>query len=617
MASTAATARNLSLALSAALLAACSGSSGGGGSSAVTLAVTDAASDEVVSFVVRLASVRLQSAGGDTVDVLPDAVGVDFAELTDLSRVLNIQRVQPGQYVGAEVTLDFSDASAVLIGNQTPAAIVDSDGNVLTGVGAPLVVLPVAMATPLALVAGRNHVLELDFDLDQSVDVDSGANVVVVEPNLLVRFDPTQPKELAIGGQLRNVQAMDGTFRIGLAAAAAAPIPIVTVAIDDESVFQIDGVATEGDVGLAALADLPVGSWVQAFGSVDTNAAQFRAVAVEAGRGSYNGGSDIVEGHIIERVGGVGADAVLTVLGHSNNSTHAFFTYNNMFTVNTSFANTKVVQRGSVDPFDLDDLNVGQHVRLFGTLNAPTGNILDVTGAADVIRMQPTMVLGFSNAAPASGQLEIELARVDLRLENAFTWTDSGATPPDPLQFVMEIGTLASQPEGLGIHAGNLVTPVSAVGYFAPIDDTGADFVATRLVNRRLANSLLVVHDRDGGLTVTPTVTANQVLLELSGTPVQGEAAMIDQGFVGETAMASPSAPSIVPRLLPLGAGYYTIRDRTMSNAVTTYFFFDDFTAGLDAKLMAGAVIYNISAVGPYSATFDQISSSIVGVVVD
>jgi hypothetical protein len=616
MASTVSRLRALSVGLLAAALASCGGGSSGSGDPAITLAVTDAASDDVVSFIARLESVRLERPNGDMIDVLQDPVGVDFAELTDLSRVLNIVDVPGGLFVGAEVTIDFEDASAVLVGSQTPAAIVDGDGNVLTGVGAPMVVLPVSLATPFNVAGGRNHVLELDFDLDQSVQVDTDSNVVVVEPNLVVRLDPIVQKELAIGGRLRETDEADGQFVIGLDAAPGDPIPMIPVAIDDQTVFQIDGVATEGDVGLAALATVGVGGWVQAFGAVNASSALFEATTVEAGRGSYNGGSDIVEGHIVERVGGVGADATFTVLGHSNNSTHAFFTYNNVFTVSTSFANTKVVRRGASQVFDLDDLNVGQHVRLFGTLDSPTGNLLDATGATDVIRMQPTAVLGFSNAQPANQELEIELLRVDLRTEDQFTWADSGANPPDPLHFVVNIGTLDTLPEGSAIHAGNAVTPVEAVGFFSPVDEDGPDFVATRLINRKLANSLLVIHDRSGGLTLTPTIHANGISLAISGTPGATELAVIDQGFAGSPALPASPTPSIAQFSLQ-GLGYYTIRDRTLNNAVTTYFTFDDFTAGLDEKLMAGAVIYNFSAVGPYSAAFNQVSTAIVGVVIE
>src|SRR5206468_5160672 len=104
---------------------------------------------------------------------------------------------------------------------------------------------------------------------------------------------------------------------------------------------------------------------------------------------------------------------------------HTIFQFNTSFTVTASFANTKVVRFAENQAFDTDDLNVGQRVRIFGTL---TGTNLDATTARSVARMQPTWVLGHANAAPAPPDLEIDLARVDVRQQSVFNWPASGTT---------------------------------------------------------------------------------------------------------------------------------------------------------------------------------------------
>ena len=122
---------------------------------------------------------------------------------------------------------------------------------------------------------------------------------------------------------------------------------------------------------------------------------------------------------MIGRNGGAGADATLTVLGHSNDAAHTSFQFDTSFAVAASFANSKVVRRGYPIAFDLDDVNVGQRVRVFGALS---GTNLDATGASAVLRMQPTRVYGHAAGAPSAGALEIALSRVDLRPQTAFAW---------------------------------------------------------------------------------------------------------------------------------------------------------------------------------------------------
>jgi hypothetical protein len=151
-------------------------------------------------------------------------------------------------------------------------------------------------------------------------------------------------KEHAVGGDLRTVVLGKDLFRIGLEALPGDPIPVVEVHIGPGTVFQVNGQCVLGAAGLAAIDALPPNTWVQAFGSVDTSSQRFTATSVEAGTGSYNGGNDIVEGVIVGRTGGAGADAVLTVEGQSSNSGHTSLQFNLTYTVNTSFANTKVVR---------------------------------------------------------------------------------------------------------------------------------------------------------------------------------------------------------------------------------------------------------------------------------
>lgn len=589
--------------LVAASLAGCSGSSSGD-SPTVSLAVTDAASEQLSTFVIGVESVELQGVVSGPVSILQQPIAVDFAALADLSRLLNVTAIPEDVYTGVEVVLLFDNDRVVINGEPTPATLLDASGNPLTGT----LTLPIVFPVPLAVTTG-NYVVELDLDLNQTTDVDTGGNQVYLEPTLLPRINRADPKEHAVGGDLRTVVLDRSLFRIGLEALPGDPTPVVQVAVGPGTVFQIDGACLLGAAGLSALDNLTAGSWVQAFGGMDASSSYFQAATVEAGSGSYNGGTDIVEGVITGRSGGAGTDTVLTVRGHSNNSTHTVFEFNLNYTINTSFVNTKVVRRGSATLYDTDDLNIGQRVRAFGLLDSLT-NTLDVTTATDVVRLEPTWVSGIANAAPAGGEVDIDLVRVDLRDAAIFNWAEGGATFADPDAFILDDAyNLAT---GQGIANG---TPVVALGFFSGVDDTGPDFVAGVLANRSLLPSVLLVRDRMNGLTIATATSSTSIDFTFTGTTAGLEKAVIDQGFVGQIDVTGPGVSIVPTPLNPLGLGFYLVHDRTL-NTLSVHVTFSSFAQAVEDALMGGATLFNVGALGVYDAGTDTIPSAWAGVTV-
>ena len=581
------------------LLGACSGSSSGS-SPSLTLTATDAASDELASFVVEIVAVELTLAAGGTLGLLPESVPVDFVELEDSSRVLDlVSSIPAGPYTQATVTLDFSSASVHLVGKTDAAAVLDGDGLPLAGT----LTLPIQLLGALDAVSGRNHVLELDLDLDHSVAVDFAANEVQVEPAVVVRVDPANPKELALGGAFRRVDR--NGFWIAIDTNPADPDHLVPVTVDGNTVYQIDGEPLVGPAGLTALESLAAGEWVQVFGAATRDSGSIRASSIEVGRGTYNGGSDIVEGHIVGRSGPPGTNATFTVLGHSDNSIHTEFQYDRAFTVTTDLVSTKVVRRGSASTHATDDLNVGQRVRFFGLLN---GLDLAANAATDVCRMQPTRVLGFAvGDYEANSPLVIDVQRVDDRPASAFTWSEGGTTPADPLQLQVEVGPSA---DALGIKDGD---PVEVIGFFSAADDHAEDFVAASVVARPLARSLVAIHDRANGLVVVPAITADEVRVTLSGTSGANELAILDAGFVGTTPLPAGDTTFVAGN--PFDLGFYTLRDR-VTGACSVHVTFEGFTLALQTALLDGAVIYNLGATGTYDTVTGELAASLISVVV-
>src|SRR5688572_29031985 len=111
-------------ALEAVGLAGCGGSGGSDPAAAnpptatsefgtLLISLTDADGD-FVGYSVDVLSVTLQRRGGGTVEVLPAATRIDFAQLTELSDLLAVATLAPGDIVGGKIRLDYSNAEVMV-----------------------------------------------------------------------------------------------------------------------------------------------------------------------------------------------------------------------------------------------------------------------------------------------------------------------------------------------------------------------------------------------------------------------------------------------------------------------------------------------------------------------
>jgi hypothetical protein len=296
-------------------------------------------------------------------------------------------------------------------------------------------------------------------------------------------------------------------------------------------------------------------------------------------------------------------DATLTVLGHSQDATHSSFLFNTVFSVDVSFASSRVVRRGDANAFDTDELNVGQLVRVFGTLSGMT---MDATSATSVVREQPTRLCGFSIGAPGSGVMAMDLNRVDLRASSDFDWSQGGATPADPTNLQVDVGSLTN---GLNIVDG---TPVIARGFFSAIDDAGADFVATAVINRDQSASVLAIRDALLGFTVSTMASASQIQFTITGTKGPFEFAVIDRGFVGVQDLPTSPAPTVLPGSDPI---VYIVRD-AMNGSIRVESDFASFSADVASALAAGRHLTGFHAIGVYDVMTNSLSANLASAVI-
>ena len=544
----------------------------GAESSTITFAITDAASDEIASFSIDLKEVELTRENGEIVDLSSTDARVDVASLVDISQVLNVRALAPGLYTEARVTVDYSQAACFLVGASSEASILDGDGLPVAG----SVTYPIVLAEPLIVRSNRNHVLELEFDLDRSLEVDIASNVVVLEPALALRLDGADTKTLALAGELRSVNVDGGSFELELQNSMGERIVDVLV-VAPNALYQVDGRPSVGGDGLEAISSAGPGLPVQCYGVVQPGQRRIDADLVVAGLGSFHGRLDRIEGHVTGRMGGPGDEATLTVLGRGQSADGATFFADTNFTVLCSFDETVVVMQGDAGLHDTDDITIGQRVAIFGDLDGTT--MMDARNELSLVRLLPTRVSGFATESVVGDTLTVDLARVDRRDEGLFLWSEGGTTPPDPDAFTIDVG---SSTGGFGIGIG---TAIEAVGNLAAIDDGDQDFVASRVSNLDTADSLIVIRDRPGGMEVTlevelssasnPCATlvhASRIRFLIDGVPGVGEAARLDRGFAGTSDLPNSIPLTILAICVDDAEGEYLYSLRNRGTGVTRIF---------------------------------------------
>jgi hypothetical protein len=570
-------------ALLAALPACGGGGSGGSDAGALTVALTDAASLELASLRLDVTGVQLRKSSGQFVPALAGPLSVELVSLQDSSRVLCLTALSAGKYTHVALSFDLSTARAYIAGHSTPAAVLDWDGNPHP----PALTVPVHVSGDLRIHGGRHRLLEVDFDLDQSVRVDQASNTIFIEPALLFRIEPPDPRDMQVMGRLSGVKG--NRLALALEDRLGTPLGTVKAVVAADCVYQIDGVPLTGATGLAALAGMPLGTPVQAHGRPSPGAPSFAVACVEAGTGTYEGGLDIAEGHVTGRTGA--AAPTLAVFGGTGDASHTVFTSGAIVTVTTDPFETGVVPLLTATPISLDDLNVGQRLAGYGLLN---GTLLEAGLPDSVVRVMPARLFGLALGPPSGGNLVIDLEQVDIQSEAAFQWSEGGATPLDPDALVAAVGSLA---DDLGIGAG---TPVELRGSFAPVDEDLFDFSATSAANLEGAPALLLLQDRPLGAGVSVSVAPGQLQITLLGVLGPNEFAAIDRGYLGSTALVPPVL------LTATGdQGHFLIRERATWQTVATESF-DELLIRMRNAINLGGELFFFGARG----AFDEVTST-------
>lgn len=573
---------SLTFGLFAALtFAGCSGGSSGGGSTPVpvetgevTVAVTDAATDEIDTFEVDIIAFRFEKANGAKVEVLPQTTRVDFAKLVSVSEVIAGATLPVGVYTKAFITLDFGGAAVRISGSTTSANLVDGNGNPLSGREELEIVFSNG---GFAVGARKGYFAEVDFDLDQSLTVDAAANKVTVDTVLYASINPAQPKDARVPGLARNYTgaSFDLDVRLGLGLISRG---VLTVNTTGSTVYDLGGTVHTGQAGYDALEALGDNTIIVALGQVDprTRTLACRRVVL------LPQNLDEVGGLVVARNTGPGTDTTLVLRGVAVRRQLGAVTFNDTVTIRTSLVETKVNKRGvAAGTLDVDAINVGQRILAYGTFN---GSELDLTQpGAGFVRLVETDLRGEAAGVPSGGQLDVKAHRIGVRTITAFDPLVAGVPQWDGNAISCGTG-------GLGLSSITSGSPIVVRGFFAPVTSTTSTapaFQADTVIDRTNAASLMRIWWLPASTApIATSSAANEIELDISGTLVKN----VDRGLVAPTTLSSN--PTVNG-----GSGLYAVR---VGLTLTLLNDFAAFKSFIQSKLAAGHRMAAFRAVGKY-----------------
>ena len=591
------------------------------GDGEVVIGLTDAEGD-FASYTVDVLSLTLTRANGAVVETLPLATRVDFAQYTELTEFLTAATVPNGVYVKASMVLDYSDADiwvenavgdAVRVNN-----ILDTDGMAVTQLD---VAVNLDGRNKLLVAPGIPSHLTLDFDLKASNSVSfdgAGVPTQVVNPFLLADVALESPKLHRLRGPVASVDVAGNHFDVILRpfhhvlnADHHRRFGQLKVVTNDTTLFDINGEAYEGQAGLVAMEAQPTFAAAIVIGDLKFNPRRFEAKEVYVGSSVPGGELDVVTGNVIARSGDL-----LTVKGATLVRAGGSVIFNDEVTVSLGDMTSVKRQLSMGNDYDIDDVSVGQRVRVFGVLTNDAANQLEMDAGVNNlgrVTMRLTTlrgtVVGLVGIPEAPLPFVMNVQAIDGRHIGLFDFSGTGDAPAndaDPRFYEIDTATLdvSGLADGAPVRVRGFVRPFGQVSTAAP-----SDFAAQSVVDVTALTAVMVVGWESPSVTAIESVSATGLSLDLDGV---GHFHHVARARVAIDLSAAAAAPQILPR--ENGAGLYWLAQAGSHQLHTD---FPTFAADLGARLANGALVKRMVAGGSYDDASTTITAGLVSIALE
>jgi hypothetical protein len=459
--------------------ASCSSSSCG----SAMMTITDAAGD-FLTYQVNLISLQLQKADGTLVETLPATTTVDFVQLINLSELISARQIPPGQYVAAQVTVDYTNASIMVddgAGNGFAVKPVDSSGAAL---GQLQLMVQLDNKNNLNITAAKVSRIAFDFNLLASNMVDPNAKTVTVTPVLVGSVVPADNKVVRVRGEIAAVDTANSDYTVQVDPFhdhnddKLSPVIVHTTA---NTSFEINGAPFAGVAGLTQLGTLPANSLAVAFGTLDAASQTFTATSVLAGSSVEGGGVDHIVGNVIARTGNTLTVHNIHLEDHDNGDDHdgddSFIAGNATVTIGAATTVTAQGQMAAAPAHTIAEISVGSLIEAFGTATKAGSGSVSFDATAGRVRLDLTLVQGVLNLV-GTQQVTVALNSINRQPVSLFDFTGTGTAGADskPAQYVLATGNLPLT----GFSTGGSLVGIGLVNSFG---SAPPDFNALTLAN--------------------------------------------------------------------------------------------------------------------------------------
>jgi hypothetical protein len=460
------------------------------------MTITDAAG-VFLAYKVNLVSLQLKLADGTLVETLPATTAVDFVQLINLSEIISARKIPSGEYVAAQVTVDFTNATIMVDdGTGTGVAVKPVDST-----GAPLGQLQL-----MVRLDAKNHLkispattsqIAFDFNLLASNMVDSTAKTDTVSPVLVASVVPIDNKQIRVRGEIAVVDTANSDYTVHVDPFNDHDnneLSSLVVVTTDTTTFEINGMPFAGAAGLAQLAMLPADTIAIAFGSFQNSDQTFTATSVLAGTSVQGGGLDHLFGNVVARTGNT-----LTVHGARMDDSDGkdddnFVAGNSTVTIADKTAVTAQGQSSATPAHAVAEISVGSLIDAFGTATKDSSGKITLDATAGRVRLDFTQVQGALDASGA-GNITLNLSTIDRQPVSLFSFTGTGSVTgvhADPTRYVVTTGALDVSQFSIG-------GSVLGIGFVSPFGKAPPDFTAVTIANGTIGKNVNCNGNSNGG----------------------------------------------------------------------------------------------------------------------
>ena len=581
------------------------GCGGGGGSSAAAgpvaqtpapetgelfIAITDAAGD-FAKYEVDVLQLTLERANGDTVDTLPLSTRIDFTELTQATEFLSVATVPVGNYESASVRLDFSNAD-IWVQTDTEdaqAMAVDDAGNPL---GELEVRLQLTTSDVIRIRRGIPAAFSLDFDLDASNDVDLEVSppVVTVDPFLLATPELEMDREHRVRGALQAVDETASKFslRVRPFRHRSGEFGELTVMVDDDTQYEVDGEGYTGESGLAALAELGEGSDanIPVISNGAISSAGLTASIVLAGSSVSWSDHNVVSGVVAAREGNL-----LTVRGAHVQRADAARDFRVGHTVLLGDGTTVTAPGVDNAMLSIQSISVGQRIVAWGEFS--DDGMLDASQGR--VRMQMNQLTAeVVQAAP----LAVDLFHLNGRRQQAYDFRGTGIDPEhdaDPDFYEIDTGVL-----DIAFAEGDLIRVRGLVSEFGAAP---ADYLARTTIDVATDNRAahLQIGWSDGTTMPFVSIAPARIDVDLSEARKLLKLRGVPRGFLEDLATVALVAPDD-------DRGVYAVKVRG-EGEMRAYRSFAGLLEELISQLDSGRILHRIGTTGRHNTVTHELTT--------